>query len=243
VRPTTPHELPGLDDAIGKAHGIDAWKTISTVQADIVVELDGTTLIEGSMLYDPHGNRVRMDLAGDTTLVFDGERAWVSPATDVFRDARFHLLTWPYFLAAPFKLGDHGANLSGVDLATLQGKAYRTAKLTFDPGTGDTPEDWFLVYADLSMSKLGAMGYINTYGTTVEQAQVEPRAITYHDFGIFNDVVLGQRWQLWSWNEQEGISGDPLGQVRLANIRFPGPMDEAFERPADAREDKLPAPR
>ena len=114
-----------------------------------------------------------------------------------------------------------------------------TAKLTFDPGTGDTPEDWYIVYADPGSHRLGAMAYILTYGSTRAAAEEEPHGIVYEDFRKTDGVVIARRWSFRTWSEESGF-GDVFGTAILGDLRFVTPDEDAFERPERARE--LPTP-
>lgn len=194
------------------------------------------------MLFTPEVGEARLDLADGTVAVFDGERAWVSPAGAEFPQARFHLLTWPYFLAAPFKLRDPGAHLEDLGTRPLDGAEHPAARLTFDPGVGDSPDDWYVVYRDPSSDRLAAMAYVVTYGgRSAEEAGAEPHAITYHDLQQVDGATLPTTWRMWHWSEEEGVHGDPIGEVVLTDLAFVTPPGDAFERPADAQEDPLPS--
>lgn len=225
---------------IEAAHGEDAWSAAEAVSANLTVVYGGQTVIDGRLLFTPEVGRSRLELADGTVAVFDGERAWVSPASAELPQARFHLLTWPYFLAAPFKLRDPGTHLEDLGTRPLDGVEHPTARLTFDPGVGDSPDDWYVVYRDPESGRLAALAYVVTYGSTREQAEAEPHAITYHDDATVGGTTLPTTWRLWNWSEAEGIHGEPLGEVTLADLRFATPPPGAFERPADAKEDPLP---
>lgn len=247
-QPTSPPDaeaaaVGGIAASVAAAHNRQAWRARSAVQAQLTVEFGGEVMIDGVMTYEIGGGRTRLALEDGTALVFDGRSAWVSPATATFPRARFHLLTWPYFMAAPFKLDDPGTTLEPLGIEQLGGKVYRTSLLTFDHGTGDSPDDWYRLYTDLSTDTLRAMAYIVTYGSTADAAQADPHAITYHDFAILSGVVIPMRWRFWQWNEEDGLVGDEtIGEARLRHIRFVEPDEQTFSKPADAREDRPPAP-
>jgi hypothetical protein len=214
---------------------------VQAVQADLDVSFGGASVLSGSMLYDPRTNRVRIDVADTALLFYDGERAWISPASVTVPRARFHLQTWPYFLAAPFKLQDPGTHLEPTGRHPLDGTPCETARLTFDPGVGDSPDDWYFVYEDPETGRLAAMGYIVTYGgVTVEEAEAEPHAIVYHDYVTIDGVTLSRRWLFHHWSEALGPYGDPIGEATLRNIRFVEPDERAFAVPAGVKEDRLP---
>lgn len=240
-KPTTPGEA--LAARIEKAHGIRAWHAGECVAADIDLHFDPDIELRGEMLYDHHGGRVRMDLADGTTLVFDGERAWVSPASSQMPMARFHLLTWPYFLAVPFKLRDPGAQIADYGRLSIDGEAHAALRLTFEADIGDSPDDWYILYADPATDRLVAMSYIVTYGgTSVDEAEREPHAIVYQDFVTVDGVTLSTTWPFFLWSRQAGPYGDPIGRVKLSNLRFVSLDERDFSRPSDARGDPHPVP-
>ena len=225
---------------IERAHGINAWCSKPAMSSEITVTLGDNTVLEGTLLMEIKGSRSRIELTDGTMLIFDGTEAWVSPATADFEGARFHLLTWPYFIAVPMKLQDHGATLTLLGEKQLGGEYYDAARLTFDPGTGDTPDDWYVTYADPSTGRLAAMAYIVTYGKTRSEADKEPHMITFDEFKAFDRVVVSTTWRFWHWSHDKGKHGDPIGQVTLSDVKFVNPPANAFTTPPDAKLDRLP---
>lgn len=226
---------------IENAFGADAWRSKEAVETGIQVSFGGNELIDGKMLFTPDTGRSRLELADGTVAVFDGRQAWVSPADAELSGARFHLLTWPYFLAVPAKLRDPGARLEELAPKRLGEADYDAARLTFGPGVGDAPDDWYVLYRKPDTGRLAAMAYIVTYGNTLEKAEAEPHAITYEELREVGGVEIPHRWRFWLWSEGKGIHGDPIGEVKLSDVRFVTPAADAFDKPEDAREDALPA--
>lgn len=225
---------------IEKAHGIDAWRSKSAVAADITVAFGGQTVLDGTLVMDPSGGHVRIELEGGAVMGYDEGDAWVSPADAEVPNPRFHVLTWPYFLAAPMKLRDPGTHLEDLGTRPFRdGRQLPAARLTFGDGVGDTPDDWYVVYRGEN-GRLVSMAYIVTYGKSVAEAEEEPHAVTYEDFEEVEGVAVAHRWQFFNWSEAGGIAGDPIGKVTLANVRFVEPAADAFTRPADARSADLP---
>ena len=232
---------PAMARRIEAAQGMTAWRAAEAVSGRIYVDLGGSPMLDAVMVYDHHRGRVRMELAAGPVLVFDGERTWVSPATAQVQMARFQLLTWPYFLAAPFKLRDPGARLEATGLRPLDGVDYQTALLTFEAGTGDSPDDWYVIYEDPESHRLAAMAYIVTYGgKSVEEAEQEPHVIVYRDFQAVDGATLSARWTIHNWSDELGAHGPPLAEVTVRDLRFVTPDDGAFAAPAGAREDSQP---
>jgi hypothetical protein len=230
----------GFAGPIEKTHGIDAWRAKSAVSTEITVVFGGNKAIDGTLLMDSSGGYVRMELAGGAVLGYDSGDAWVAPAGAEVPGARFHVLTWAYFLAAPMKLRDPGTRLEDLGKRTFRdGRELPAARLTFADGVGDTPDDWYVLYRD-DGGRLAGMAYIVTFGKSVEEAEKEPHAVTYDDFREVDGVLIPHRWQFWIWSEAGGIAGDPIGEATLRNVRFVEPAANAFTRPEDARSAEMP---
>jgi hypothetical protein len=227
---------------IARAHSADVWHGKGAFQSGIVVRFGGNQILEGRMLTTPSMSRTRIELASGAVAIWDGEEVWVSPGGAEFPEARFHALTWPYFLSAPMKLRDAGARLEPLGSKELRGEAFETARLTFDAGVGDTPDDWYVLYRNPESGRLAAMAYIVTFGTSREEAEKEPHAITYDEFVDVEGVPIPTRWTFWMWSEEAGIHGDPIGDVVLENPSFVAPEASAFGVPEDARKEEMPQP-
>ncbi len=236
---------------VEEAHGADVWRAHRAIAGNLYVSWGGKTLLEGEMTYDWRRNRCRLDLNDGTTLVFDGKKAWVTPASAEITMARFHLLTWPYFLLAPFRLRDPGSHLVPGGTRMLHDEPHAIATLTFDAGVRDSPDDWYIAYEDPATGRLAAMAYIVTYGGTPrEEAEKDPHIIVYDGFEEIavpeskaeESIVLSTAWTFYQWDEEEGWRGGPIGEATLSNLHFVEPDRSIFIAPAGAREDKVPSP-
>lgn len=229
-----------FSETVEEAHGGEDWNAQEAVAADIRVEFGGQLMIDGRMVSDTPVGKTRFELKDGTVLVFDGKDAWTSPADSTFQGARFHVLTWPYFLAAPMKLDDPGTTLKALGKKPFQGdRSLEAAHLSFGEGVGDSPEDWYVVYRENS-GALAGMAYIVTFGKSTAEAEKEPHAVTYHDHVEVDGVQLSTRWQFWNWNEKEGVIGEPIGNVTLSNVEFVKPDGSTFTRPKNARSEAAP---
>jgi hypothetical protein len=228
--------------AIEAAHAGETWTSHPAFASGVALELGGNAIFDGAMTLTPDAARTRIERASDgAVLVFDGDTAWVSPAGAEWPMARFHSLTWAYFLAAPYKLDDPGTRLEPLGERVLFGTPHDAARLTFEAGTGDAPDDWYVLYRQPATGRLAAMAYIVTYGGTREEAEKEPHAIVYRDYVEVGGVPVPTSWDFHLWSEEEGVHGDPIGRVKLTDPRFVDAGDETFEAPEGAREEALPA--
>lgn len=228
-------------EPIERAQGASAWRAHDGLSADITVQFGGQTVLDAHLLMTTSLSKTRLTRGDGTVAIWDGSTAWVSPASATFPRARFHVLTWPYFLSAFTKLTDPGTYLEPLGEKELQGETYTAAKLTFGPGIGDTPEDWYVLYRDDATDRLHAMAYVVTYGKSLEEAEAEPHAITYDRFEDVEGAQIPVEWTFWLWSEEEGIHGEPIGSATLGNVAFVEPPENAFEVPEGAAEQELPS--
>ncbi|MEO0649359.1 MAG: hypothetical protein AAFZ65_01615 [Planctomycetota bacterium] len=229
-----------LGAAVKAAHGADLYSA-GVVRTDFSLVAGGTPAMAGSLAYEAATGRSRIDLDGGVTIVFDGQSAWVSPAEAQMQGARFHVLTWPYFMAAPWKLADPGTRITEAGLAPLGGTQYLNAKLEFESGVGDSPDDWYEIYADPTSNRLEALAYIVTYGpTSVDEAEAEPHVALYSNYIDVEGMQLATRMVIKDWAPTGELGADDLYLVTFGNYSTGPAREGEFDQPADAREDALP---
>ena len=238
--------VAGADDLthrIEAAHGARRLRARAALQARVMISFGDRTVLAGTMLFDTSGGRCRIETDDGRLLVFDGDHAWVAPPGARLERARFHLLTWPYFVLAPFKLRDPGTRLGLEPGAQVDGRPVESFRLEFDAGVGDTPDDWYVGYVDPASGRLRALAYIVTYGKSPDDPPPEPHAIVYDDFVAVDGVTIARAWTFRGWSRESGPTDDVRGRGRIEDIRFLDSIpDGAFARPPDSREDPLPTP-
>ncbi|HEX5759655.1 MAG TPA: hypothetical protein VF121_10705 [Thermoanaerobaculia bacterium] len=223
---------------IERAHGLAAWNAKQALRGDMVATFGGRVRNQGTILFRTDSTASRFDFSDGTLLVFDGRNAWVSPSTSTFQRARYHLRAWPYLLAAPFKLRDHGVRFEDLGERELAGKTYAAAKLTFLEGAGDIPGNWMIAYRDPETDRLAAMAYIDAYGKSLEEAEREARAALFSDWVTVEGVTLPATLTVYAWKDGD-LEGEPHGTVKFSNLEFVTPEPDAFARPDDALGDPV----
>ncbi|MCB1171015.1 MAG: hypothetical protein KDK25_11795 [Leptospiraceae bacterium] len=257
-----------LQDSIPEFHEQERWNAYDIIRFDLTLKSADHTGLEATFWLDPALSRARMETPSGTTVVFDGAHFYA--AGPELKRARFHVLTWPYFLAVPYKLRDPGTEREAMQPTAMNGKRYPTMRLSFRSGVGDTPDDWYIVYQDPDTHRLHGMAYIVTYAKGLQDAESNPHAIRYHDYEQFEGIPIATRWTFHPWNgagqrgapeqragatsDMEVISEKVLMEARLNNFAFydhgrpagrneavlPAPPDRIFAAPANAR--RLPEP-
>ena len=231
-------ETPPSVPAIERAHRMADYVEAGGVTAGFNVNFGGGPLIGGTMQFTPSLSHVRMDLDDGGVVIYRDGDVFVSPAdyTTKGYDARFHVLTWPYFMALPFKLSDPGVNvLPGGDLPINDADDTEPSlQVTFGDGVGDAPDDWYYLFTS-DDAQLTAAAYIVTYNTDAAEAAQKPSIIRYGDYELVDGVPFSTRWTFNFWNKQTGIDGEPKGEAEIDGIEL-GPIDAArFTPPVGAR--------
>lgn len=222
--------------AIEAAHGGAKWSKAQIFEADLELHFGGKLRFQAHLVMDTQSARTRLELKSGETIGFDGKDVWITPAKSKRARARFDALTWSYFVAAPWKLRDPGSHLVSKGSKTLKGKALETAKLTFDKGVGDAPDDWYLCYRDPQSKQLTAMAYIVTFGKGKDGvAKAKPHAITYEKVKTVSGVSLATHWQFWNWSESKGVHGKRIGHAQLSGMKFSKRDLSRFAKPKTAR--------
>lgn len=229
----TPPPVLSFSENIEEAHNKAAFMNKEAVSFDIVLKFGGNTRLDAKVSMTTNSSRVRLDKADGSTMIYDGNDVFMSPETANAEGARFDIFTWQYFFAMPFKLTDPGTVWDKMQPRILDSLEYETAKLSFKPDIGDSPDDWYVVYKDTETNRLKAAAYIVTFSQTPDMAEENPHAIVYNDYRSVENVDLATKWSFHNWDEEKGI-GEKLGEASLTNLRFFSPDENYFTVPANS---------
>jgi len=230
---TTHNEADTFAEKIEKAHQKADFMNKSAISFDFIMHAGGNKQMEATYTATPDLSKIRMEM-DSVTVIYDGKQVYQMPPETDYARARFDIFTWSYFLTMPFKLTDPGTQWEEFSPDSLNGRHYPAQKLTFKPGTGDTPDDWYVVYQDPETNRLHASAYIVTFGKSKKKAEENPHAIVYNGYKDFNGVPLSTDWKLTTWHKNKGI-GNTLSTIQIKNISFVDIPDNAFEVPEDAK--------
>lgn len=208
--------------AMDEAHKVDAFHQKDAIAFDIELYFGGQKRMEGTVYSKTNSTGMRIERLDGTALVYDGEKVYQTPANAEWQGARFDIFTWQYFFMAPFKFNDPGTNWVPMADAMMNDQAYASAKLTFDSGTGDAPDDWYIAYQDKETDLLEGLAYIVTFGGKEQtEAEAEPHAITYHDYEMVDGIPIAKTWKFWMWTQEGGFQMDKtIGEANITNVRF-----------------------
>jgi hypothetical protein len=225
--------------SIEKAHNAEKWYTQEVFKANFNLVFGGKVRFDGVMYTTPNGGKTRLEANDGRVMIFDGQNAYISPDSSSYQKTRFDVLTWPYFLTAPYKLSDPGTNIEKQGNRKLADVAFDAAKLTFGENIGDAPDDWYILYKDKSTNLLAGMAYIVSYGKDVEKANEDPHCITYENFVDFNGIQMATTWNFWTWNEA-GKLNKLLGTASLSYFESVNMASDLFTKSENSRLAPLP---
>ncbi len=204
------------------------------VSFDLALSRESEVPLQATVLQRTDGTRIRVQKNNGSLLLFDGVNGWLAAAQSD-ANARYDLFTWHYFFCLPWKLSDPGTQWQALPDRTLEQHDCHAARLTFSDGTGDSPDDWFVVFTDKQEGYVRRAIYIITFGgTDSEEAAKAPHAIFYDDFRVVEGIPIAHRWKFYEW-QTEGLAGKKeIGAAVISNVRFSEETDTDFAVPAGA---------
>ena len=220
---------------IESAHNKENFLSNEIIQFDLLLTFGGKERINGSMSLSTDSYKGILDKGNGEKIMYIGDKVYYSPNITDSAKVRFDAYTWSYFFLFPYKMNDEGTVWINYENKMLNEKEYQVEKLTFESGTGDAPDDWYVCYADKETNLLHAASYIVTYSKDVKTAEEDPHAIVYSNYQDFEGVPLARDWEFYGWKESIGLT-EKLGDATLSNFRFLTKDEVDFSVPESFRE-------
>lgn len=216
------------------AHNQRVYDRAEALAVDVEFLWRANYRFRGTLLYETGSMRSRLIADDGTLMVFDGKKAYARPAAAATAEARYLLLAMPYFVAAPFKLGESGFTLAAPPDQTLPfyGVQVHAAILQYKQKKDAEHPPSMVLYLARDKGYLEAIGGIQT--GPEHQDVLKPRAIVYRDLVDVDGVKFASVWDFYPWSESGGPTGGLIGRAKLSNFRFVIPVKDAFKAPADA---------
>ena len=214
---------------IEQEHNKEVFVNKDAVSFDIAIQFGGKERLNGKMTLKTDSSQGLIELTDGNKMFINGDKLFVSPGLADNKGVRFDAFTWSYFALFPFKLGDDGTQWSNAQSRDWNKSSYDTKNLSFKAGSGDTPDDWYVVYKNKDNNQLRAASYIVTFGKTVEKAESDPHVISYDDYVRVDDVLFAKDWKFWGWSEKDGFGKDQIGAAQLSNIAFVTTDENTFK--------------
>lgn len=231
VAPTT--EQPDtFAEQVEQAHAKADFKAYEAIQFDLQLFFGGKERLNGTLTLSTDSRNGLIATKDGKKIYFQDDKIYFAPETENVASTRFSAYTWPYFFMLPYKLNDPGTVWNDYPDKSMDGKNYLTHKLSFEAGTGDAPDDWYVVYADEENELLQVAAYIVTAGQSQEEAEKDPHAIEYLEYKTVQGIPIATAWKFWGWQADQGLT-DQLGEATLRNIQLLKEVGDVFSPPAN----------
>ncbi len=199
--------------------------------------LDGSVPRDTYQTIDTWSNKARHHSVTDSTAIYgwDGENAWVTAkdSTTFKYNLRFWALTPLYLAAQPLVLDGEGVNLELLPQVNYKDTLQDVVKVTFDSGTGDAPDDYYILYLDAKTHLLSALRYIVSYpGYFPDGGNNPEKNMDLVSRTTVNGINFPLKFNTY-WSTEDGQpKGEPITTIELSDIEFQSQLEEGFfERP------------
>ena len=207
------------------------WRYAYTRLDSTGAPADGGT--DTRQLVDPWAARaVHTTPDASASFGWTGTEAWVAPAgAEIGTNARFWSLTPYYFVSMPFVLADPGVRLAEAPADTVEGRPVDVVRVTFEPGTGDAPDDYYDLLIDPETSRVRGVRYVVSYaGFNPDGGHTPETTMLYDGAQTVGGVVLQEGFRSFA-----SATGQPKARGTLTEVSFaPETPGSAFEMPEGA---------
>lgn len=174
----------------------------------------------------------------DMQYGWNGKVAWeVTPDGSPYPyDTRFWALTPYYFLGLPFVLDGQGVNLEKMESITFNHQPQDVVRVTFDPGTGDAPDDYYILYFDQQSHLLSVIRYAVSYPGYFAKGQYgNERFMEVSGYLQTSGISFPTGYKAYM-SAKDGSPGKYVTEVTVSNLEFRDTVpDGFFDPPNEAR--------
>ncbi|MEL6669562.1 MAG: hypothetical protein AAFP08_11380 [Bacteroidota bacterium] len=151
---------------------------------------------------------------------FDGQRAWSTTGEKVGGiNPRFWSLTPYYFVGLPFVLADEGVVFESLPDAQMGDMSYQLVKASYESGTGDAPDDYYILYLNPETGQLDALRYIVSYPGFFEPGQHSPeKLMRLTGKTTVDGMVLPTAYETSMW--QDGSPSPVVTRIDVSDYAF-----------------------
>ena len=227
-----------IEHSVSAHGGLQKWQSFGSVEYDLTYERPKGEKRD-HQLFDLR-TRDGLITADDYKLGASKGEVWITPRADALGGTppRFYMWTPFYFFGMPFVFADPGVKQHSLGRKMYQGAEYDVVKITYEAGTGDSPDDFYIAYLDPSSGRLKLAVYVVTYpalrkGKPLEE--LEQHAIVFEEWQEVDGLTVPKTASYFDWKNGT-TEGEMLGRLRFANVRFAAAQPDAsqFAKPADA---------
>jgi hypothetical protein len=215
-----------------KAHKKEKFLKSNAIQFNIVATFGGSEWANAKMTLATNSGSGKIEFKDGSQVIYKGNNVYYSKNIKDASGVRFDAYTIPYFFLLPYKLNDKGTVWNDFANKEKDANLYSTGKLSFTKGTGDAPDDWYILYANNKTNLLEKAAYIVTASGNIAEAEKNPHAIEYLDYIEVNGIPIASKWKFWAWVKDSGLTKQ-LGGAALSDFKFVKTNAHFFDAPSD----------
>ena len=234
----SPVVMAQIDRSVSAHGGLQRWQSFASVEYDLIYERPKGEKRD-HQLFDLR-TRDGLITAEEYRLGASKGEVWIKPGLEALGGTppRFYMWTPFYFFGMPFVFADPGAKQEPLGRKTFQGAEYDVVKITYEAGTGDSPDDFYIAYIEPGSGQLKLAVYVVTYPALRKgkpMDELEQHAIVFEEWQKVDGLTVPKTASYFDW-KNETIEGEPLGRLRFENVQFSTAAPDAskFVKPADA---------
>ncbi len=193
--------------------------------------LDGSTQRDSYQVVDIWRNRAVHHSAADSTASYGwtGTDHWVKAkdSTAFAYDTKFWAMTPLYLMGFPFVLDGEGVNLEVLPQSNYLNTTNDVVKVTFDPGTGDAPDDYYILHFDSQTHQLIGTRYIVSYPEYFKKGDHLPEKFMEVGPLVSVDGILLPNQLKTHWTV-DGQPGEYLTLIEISDYGFKGDLPKVY---------------
>jgi hypothetical protein len=221
-----------VDRMVAAHGGMDAWRDAPSVTFTDEWGRPGSPETRISVVQVEQGRRRAVlefpDM--DATIGWDGEKAWSVNWSG--GPPRFLALLNYYFVCLPWLVNDPGVVLHEPERRTLWNDPteYISIEVTYRPGVGDTPDDYYVLFIHPETHLLRGCEYIVTYPTLVPEGKdhTPPHILVFDSLTTVEGLTVPAHFTIYDKDDEKTV-------YATCTIR-----DWSFSKPFDARRVEVP---
>lgn len=164
---------------------------------------------------------------------WDGTQAWYLGEKGPI-NPRFWTMTPFYFVGVPFVFADDGLTLTKEAPVTFEERTYDQVRVTFQAGTGDAPDDYYVVLIDQETRRVGGVRYIVSYkGFFPNGGHTPEKFMKYDGSQTVGKITFPKTFRTFPW--VDGAPGPQNTRASMTEVSFePDRPASFFEMPKGA---------
>lgn len=173
-------------------------------------------------LWRARGRHRELGKGADAEFGFNGEVIWIKPNIAAFPSPPgFWTMTPYYFLGVPFVMADPGTRFERLADERLGDVVHRLVKVTYEPGTGDAPDDYYVLYIHPKTFRIGGLRYVVSYPAFFPKGGHTPeKLMVYSDYHKVGGLVIARRFDTYAWSADKKARVDKVTDVSASHVRF-----------------------